>query len=162
VANIAEDAVLFLAYGAVQRCIVTWLKTDVELDCDSASRSLSKPAGYNSIASENRTSFTYSHPTNLATSSQNRAILRLTPFENACAGSVASISCGVILTPIELVKCRMQAMQEKAFIEGRKLKRIGAFQLTAKIIRKEGWTAPFKVTGGRRREGGGGREGYSG
>jgi len=107
VANIAEDALLFLAYGATQRMAVKQLK-------------------------------------GLDGMSEEAAILALTPFENACAGSVASVACGVVLTPVELVKCRLQALREKAVIEGRTVKRIGSMRLTGRIIKHEGPSALFK------------------
>ena len=86
-------------------------------------------------------------------SSENRAILRLTPLENAIAGSVASITCGVVLTPVELVKCRLQALQETRAQQraaGAKVvaEPVGALGLTARIMRKEGVTAVFKVLDG--------------
>ena len=113
VANIAEDAVLFLAYGAVQRFAVKYFQRDKE------------------------------------SVSENAAILRLTPLENAFAGSVASISCGVVLTPVELVKCRLQALQETQALQrsqGLKVDRnVGSLRMTARIMSKEGVTAIFKV-----------------
>ena len=125
VANIAEDAVLFLAYGAVQRFLVKY------------------------VVDHSFANGRHADLTSVSVSSENAAILRLTPFENACAGSVASISCGVVLTPVELVKCRQQALQEtQAAQRARGMpvdKSVGAFRLTARIARKEGLFALFKV-----------------
>jgi len=132
VANIAEDAVLFLSYGAVQRFVVKYLNKDVlERDALASTPDL--------ISTSNLTSHS---------SDENAAILRLTPLQNACAGSVASVSCGMALTPVELVKCRLQALQETQAwqrAQGLKVdKSVGSLRMTARIMREEGVTAIFK------------------
>jgi len=101
VANVAENAVLFLAYGAAQ---------------------------------------------NLVSSGVGKQQKELNTLENACAGSLASIASATVLTPIEMIKCRMQANQEMAALKGASSSapRLGPLSLTRSIIVQEGPLAPFK------------------
>jgi len=100
VANVAENAVLFLAYGAAQ---------------------------------------------NLVSRGVGKQQKELNTLENACAGSLASIASATVLTPIEMIKCRMQAMQETASLKGATSpQRVGPLRLTRSIILNEGPLAPFK------------------
>lgn len=101
VANVAENAVLFLAYGAAQ---------------------------------------------NLVSKSVGKQQKELNNLENACAGSLASIVSATVLTPIEMIKCRMQANQETAALKGASSspQRVGPLRLARSIILNEGPLAPFK------------------
>lgn len=102
VANVAENAVLFLAYGAAQ---------------------------------------------NLVSHGVGKQRKELNTLENACAGSLASIASATVLTPIEMIKCRMQATQEMAALRGgdaASAPRQGPLRLARSIIANEGPLAPFK------------------
>lgn len=100
VANVAENAVLFLAYGAAQNLVSQIVKKQQK---------------------------------------------ELNTFENACAGSLASIASATVITPIEMIKCRLQAMQETSALKGAaSSERVGPWRLTRSIIVNEGPLAPFK------------------
>jgi len=99
VANVAENAVLFMAYGAAQNLV-------------------------GELVGKNRKD--------------------LNTVQNALSGSLASVCSATVLTPLEMVKCRMQALHETAALKGQSSNRVGPLALIKGIVVNEGPAAPFK------------------
>lgn len=66
---------------------------------------------------------------------------KLSPLENALAGSVAAIFASVTLCPTEHIKCQLQAQREMGQVHR------SMFPLTRQIIRQEGFGQLFKGLG---------------
>ncbi|UYV78862.1 SLC25A15 [Cordylochernes scorpioides] len=97
VANVAENSVVFAAYGVCQRIIQNIL--------------------------------------------QKNTVEELTPFENASAGFFAAFFSSLTLCPTELVKCRLQAINEIGLASKNQLGvqcKLGPWSLTKQIIKSEG------------------------
>ncbi|GAB6020344.1 hypothetical protein CHUAL_003057 [Chamberlinius hualienensis] len=94
VANIAENAVIFAAYGGCQKVIQIALNKSKIDD--------------------------------------------LSAFDNACAGFMAAFFSSLTLCPTELIKCRLQALQEISSMKGEARPTIGPMTLTRTILKTEG------------------------
>jgi len=92
-ANVAENSILFAAYGLCQKLVARTLSMEVS---------------------------------------------KLSTFSNGCAGFLAAFWSSLALCPTELVKCRLQAMRESHIEQGLEPPKIGPYQLTSQILRKEG------------------------
>ncbi|XP_071950438.1 mitochondrial ornithine transporter 1-like [Antedon mediterranea] len=62
----------------------------------------------------------------------------LTTFQNSCAGGTAAFFSSIVLCPTELVKCRVQAMQEAYGNELGSVKKVGPWQVTKNLIKADG------------------------
>lgn len=90
IANIAENSVLFCAYGFCQQqlinlCKPTNFQSNLLVNCSKINHKINKP-----------TSFDYS----------------LTPLGNAVSGFFAAFFSSFSLCPTELIKCKLQALRE--------------------------------------------------
>nr|CAD7572709.1 unnamed protein product [Timema californicum] len=71
----------------------------------------------------------------------------LSSFSNASAGFLAAFFSSFMLCPTELIKCQLQAMREvqvQALAAGKPVERIGPFQLTKNILKRDGIPGLFR------------------
>ncbi|XP_063231027.1 mitochondrial ornithine transporter 1 [Bacillus rossius redtenbacheri] len=97
VANVAENSVLFAAYGACQKLMLS-----------------------------------VSHA---------KEVAELSPLANASAGFLAAFFSSFTLCPTELIKCQLQAQRETSTQHA---VRVGPFQLTRRILQREGIPGLFR------------------
>ncbi|PIK60539.1 putative mitochondrial ornithine transporter 1-like isoform X2 [Apostichopus japonicus] len=68
----------------------------------------------------------------------------LTSFERALSGSGAAVFSSLVLCPTELIKCRLQAFTEVMATNSAIQKRIGPWQVTKDLIKKDGALGLFQ------------------
>lgn len=71
-------------------------------------------------------------------------INKLNSFERACSGSGAAVFSSLVLCPTELIKCRLQAQTEVMATSDAIRNRIGPWQVTKDLIRKDGLMGLFQ------------------
>lgn len=76
-----------------------------------------------------------------------RSVEELSTLNNATAGCLASFFSSLAICPMELVKCKLQAMHEiqnQQQLLGKKIERVGPMKLTTQIFANEGVVGLFR------------------
>ena len=120
-ANVAENSILFAAYGVCQKQVANALGTEV------AKLSTLNNGCAGKYVHHWGPSYILGHTRNYPFCLFNYSILPI--------GFLAAFWSSLALCPTELVKCRLQAMRESHLERGLDPPRIGPFKLTGQILR---------------------------